>query len=210
MTTLAALVVCYLVGAIPFGLLIGRIIGGVDIRTVGSGNIGATNVSRILGKRWGYTAFALDVAKGLLPVAVVGQTLGEGAWLSGHPDALTIAAGAAAILGHIFPIYLGFKGGKGVATSCGVLAYLSPVGTAIALTAWLAMVGIWRYVSLGSITAALVFLVYIVIAEVRAEWPSPALAVFGFIVVALVIVRHRPNIQRLLAGTENKIGAKKA
>jgi glycerol-3-phosphate acyltransferase PlsY len=209
LTSIVVIAACYLVGAIPFGLLIGKIIGGVDIRQLGSGNIGATNVGRVLGRKWGALAFALDVAKGLAPVAIVGRCAGETSWLAGHPSTLTILAGAAAICGHIFPIYLKFQGGKGVATSCGVVVYLSPVGTAIALGTWLIMVAIWRYVSLGSITAAIVFMAYILITEARAGWPSPALVVFGFIMAALVILRHRSNIQRLLAGTENKIGVKR-
>lgn len=205
----AAVIACYLIGAIPFGLIIGKVVGGVDIRTVGSGNIGATNVGRVLGRTWGAIAFALDVLKGLGPVAAVGLTIGRDATSGGYPSAVTVAAAAAAICGHIFPIYLRFRGGKGVATSCGVLAYLSPMGTAIALGTWLVMVGIWRYVSLGSITAALVFVGFVVVDQARAHWPSKGMVVFGCIMAVLVIVRHRTNIQRLLAGTENKIGAKK-
>jgi len=204
-----ALIACYLIGAVPFGLIIGKVFfRGVDIRALGSGNIGATNVGRVFGRRWGVIAFALDVLKGLVPVAIVGMTIGRVSGSVGfcYPSTLTVLAGASAICGHIFPIYLGFKGGKGVATSCGVLAYLSPWGTLIALGTWLAVVTIWRYVSLGSIVAAIVFLVYILVSEQRAGWPAKAMVIFACHIAGLVIIRHRSNIQRLLAGTENKIG----
>lgn len=194
----------YLLGAVPFGLLIARM-RGVDIRKVGSGNIGATNVLRSVGKPWGYLTFALDALKGYLPAAVfpmIGKLAGTdfqslenaGLW-----------CGLAAILGHNFPVYLGFKGGKGVATSAGALLGIAPAAVGIGLVVWALLFFPFRYVSLASIGAAVAIPV--------AGWflyrgMGPTLPVALTVLGALVIWRHRSNIQRLLAGTESRIGKK--
>jgi acyl phosphate:glycerol-3-phosphate acyltransferase len=200
----------YLVGAIPFGLLIAKM-HGIDIRTIGSGNIGATNVSRALGKKWAYLCFALDVLKGLIPMLAAMIIL---------PHELTItkiwlwlAVGAAAILGHVFPVYLKFKGGKGVATSLGVVLGLWPFYTIVGLITfviWVVVVKIWRYISLGSIIGAVVFPLLLATAiciipewQFAALWPLLAAAV---VLGTILIFRHKDNIKRLLAGTEHKIG----
>jgi acyl phosphate:glycerol-3-phosphate acyltransferase len=204
------IIASYLVGAIPFGLLIAKM-HGIDIRKVGSGNIGATNVSRALGKKWGYLCFVFDTIKGLAPMLAAMVIL---------PTELTItkiwlwlAVGAAAILGHVFPVYLKFKGGKGVATSLGVVLGLWPfytVAGVITFAIWGIVVKTSRYISLGSIVGAVIFPLLLagaicVIPEWRfaALWPLLAAAVA---LGAILIIRHKDNIKRLLAGTENKIG----
>lgn len=185
----------YLIGSIPFGLLISKT-QGKDIRTMGSGNIGATNVLRCLGKPLGITCFVLDVLKGFLP-AFFFPTIGNVAPTFG------VLFGAAAILGHNFPVFLKFKGGKGVATSAGVLFGVAPLAVIIGLLTWVVVFKTSGYVSLGSIIATLMV--------VLAGWTlgygivtAIALTLLG----ALSIYRHRSNIQRLLAGTENRFQRK--
>jgi acyl phosphate:glycerol-3-phosphate acyltransferase len=193
----------YLVGAIPFGYLVGQW-RGVDIIKQGSGNIGATNVGRILGWRFGILVFALDFAKGALPAAA-GLTIGsirqtEPAVVFG------VTAGLAALVGHVFPLYLGFRGGKGVAAGAGVVAVLLPLPTVAALVAWLLVVCVWRYVSLASLIAAAVLC-----ATYFAEAPEPfqsqqlILTLFCLVAMTLVFVKHRANISRLLHGNENRL-----
>jgi acyl-phosphate glycerol 3-phosphate acyltransferase len=198
------LLAAYLIGAIPFGYLIAR--GrGVDILRQGSGNIGATNVGRILGWRFGILVFLLDFAKGALPVTVA--TWSAGALASGLPnDSLPVAAGLAAFLGHLFPIYLRFRGGKGVATGAGVVAVLLPIPAIGAIFTWVAILCLTRYVSLASLAAVSVLcaLRLAFIAEPFAR-DQCTLTVFCFVAAGLVFLRHRANIQRLLQGTENRV-----
>jgi acyl-phosphate glycerol 3-phosphate acyltransferase len=200
---LLALMACgaYLVGAVPFGYLVARS-KGVDILSHGSGNIGATNVGRILGRRYGIFVFLLDFAKGALPVALAGLLAREDL----PREWLQVTAGVAAFLGHLFPIYLGFRGGKGVATGAGVVAVLVPWPTAIAVLVWLAVVALTRYVSLASLVAAAV-LCCLRVALTPEPWsgPSAVVTVFCLVAAALVAVRHRANIGRLLGGTENRL-----
>jgi glycerol-3-phosphate acyltransferase PlsY len=207
-----AILGAYLLGSIPFGLLIAKAYGK-DLRTIGSGNIGATNVARALGKKWAYACFALDVLKGMIPMLV---TLPLATSESAQGDVvlhlLWLAVGCAAIIGHIFPIYLKFKGGKGVSTSFGVALGLWPyysVCALIAITVWIAVVLIWRYVSLASIAASVTFPLALILAivlksgwEFATLWP---LIIAATVIPLMVIVRHRENIKRLLAGTEGKI-----
>jgi len=207
-----AIVTAYLLGSIPFGLLIAKA-HGKDLRSIGSGNIGATNVSRALGRKWAYFCFVLDVLKGLIPMLVT--------MLIAEPDRvltlwLWLAVGFAAILGHIFPIYLKFKGGKGVSTSFGVALGLWPYFTVCALffaVTWVVIVLIWRYVSLASITASVTIPLALLLAiilipgwEFDNLWP---VFITAIAIPIMVIVRHRENIKRLLAGTESKIRQKK-
>ena len=203
------IVVAYLLGSVPFAFLIAKA-HGKDLRTIGSGNIGATNLARALGRKWGYICFALDVLKGFIPMAGLPA-------VAGRPDspallALWLAVGMAAILGHVLPIYLGFKGGKGVATSFGVALGLWPYFTIpglIALAVWVAVVLIWRYVSLASICGAVVFPVALLIGIMAVPaWTASALwplLIAAIAIPAMVVIRHRENIKRLLAGTESKI-----
>ncbi len=205
----------YAIGATPFGVLLARA-KGVDLRKSGSGNVGATNVGRVLGRPWGYLCFVLDVAKGLLPVLAVGAMLDVLHPLNGQlPDSarqaawLLVACGA--ICGHVFSFYLGFRGGKGVATGLGVVLGIWPYFTLpglAALTIWVALTLTTRYVSVGSIAAAAAFVPLVIAHCLLRRWP-PAdlwpLLLFASAMVALIIVRHRTNISRLLHGTENKI-----
>jgi glycerol-3-phosphate acyltransferase PlsY len=188
--------VSYLIGSIPFGLLIAKS-KGKDIRAMGSGNIGATNVLRCLGKPTGITCFALDVLKGFLP-AFFFPTLTEGG------EGFGILFGIAAILGHNFPIFLKFKGGKGIATSAGVLLGVAPLAVLIGLVVWTVVFFTSGYVSLGSIVAA--------VAVVATGWStgySLLVAIALTLLGALAIWRHRANIQRLINGTESKFERKK-
>jgi glycerol-3-phosphate acyltransferase PlsY len=203
-----AIIAAYLLGSIPFGLLIAKA-HGKDLRSIGSGNIGATNVSRALGRKWAYSCFVLDVLKGLIPMLVT--------MLIAEPDSvrtlwLWLAVGCSAILGHIFPIYLKFKGGKGVATSFGVALGLWPYYTMCVLLAaavWVVVVLIWRYVSLASIAASVTFpLVFIAAVIFMPGWNFVSLwpvLITAVAIPIMVIIRHRENIKRLLAGTESKI-----
>ncbi len=210
----AAVVLAYLIGAIPFGLLIGRA-HGIDIRHAGSGNIGATNLGRVLGSRaWGLGCFALDMAKGLGPVLGAGLAFG---WIGGGALGPTDAArwlivGAGAILGHVFPVYLGFKGGKGVATSFGAVLGVWPYLTLPAvgaLVTWLLFIGALGYVGLASVIAALCLPGYFLLGAVATGWPLadlwPIAAVSGAMAL-LVVVRHRGNLARTWRGTEPRLG----
>jgi len=207
----------YLLGSIPFGLIIAKA-HGKDLRSIGSGNIGATNVARALGRKWAYACFALDVLKGTIPMLVT-MPLATSKSAQGKEVVLLLlwlAVGCAAIVGHIFPIYLKFKGGKGVSTSFGVALGLWPYYTICALTAiavWAAVVSIWRYVSLASIAASVAFPLALILAiafrpgwEFSILWP---LVIAATAIPLMVIIRHRENIKKLLAGTENKIRQKK-
>jgi glycerol-3-phosphate acyltransferase PlsY len=205
--TVLVSVAAYLIGGIPFGYLVARA-RGVDILHQGSGNIGATNVSRVLGRRFGLLVFVLDFAKGALPAAggLWAATLTEPAWGPIPPQVLGVAAGLAAFLGHVFPVYLRFRGGKGVATGAGVVAVLLPGPALGALLVWLAVVCASRYVSLASISAAaaLCFLHLALGDEPLTPLHLP-LTAFCFLAAALVIFRHRANVTRLLQGNENRL-----
>ena len=202
-------VAAYLLGSVPFGLLIAKA-HGKDLRAIGSGNIGATNVSRALGKKWGYFCFLLDVLKGLIPMLAAGKVIHSE---PGNIElSMWLAVGCAAILGHIFPVYIGFKGGKGVATSFGVALGLWPYFTicsVIAFVIWAGVVLVWRYVSLASIAASVAFPSMLFLAIVLTPgwaianlWP---LLIAAIVIPVVVILLHKENIKRLIAGTENKI-----
>ena len=188
----------YLLGSIPFGYLLVRAMGGGDIRRVGSGNIGATNVARTSGWSVGVATLLLDAAKGFLAV-----------WLTEHFTGGNIRfmmyAGLAAILGHVFPVWLKFAGGKGVATALGVFLAICWPATAAAALLFVLVVLFWRYVSLASISAAaaLPLFVYTLYAPLHA--PPTAISVSTLVAAAVVIVKHRNNIERLVRGTEPRI-----
>ena len=209
------IIVAYLLGSIPFGLVIAKT-HGKDLRTIGSGNIGATNVARALGRKWAYICFILDVLKGLIPMlaAMFITKMASPAQASAQSFflALWLAVGCAAILGHIFPIYLKFKGGKGVATSFGVALGLWPYYTICALVAvaiWVLVVLLWRYISLASITASIAFPLVLALAiALSPGWDLADLWLLLIVSAAIpliVIIRHQQNIKRLLTGTENKL-----
>ncbi|OGB88926.1 acyl-phosphate glycerol 3-phosphate acyltransferase [candidate division WOR-1 bacterium RIFCSPHIGHO2_01_FULL_53_15] len=184
----------YLLGAIPFGLLIGKILK-VDLRKAGSGNIGATNVLRTMGIVPGSAVLALDLLKGTGAVMI-------GRWFSGDP-VIIVFCGLAAVIGHSFSVYLGFKGGKGAATGLGVLLGVAPDIFLFAVLIFLATVALTRHVSVGSmLTAVAVFAAFITLGR-----PQPYTAAAG-LVAAIIFLRHRPNIKRLVAGTEPRLGEK--
>ena len=197
-----ALVAAYFVGSIPFSLLIGRWVGGIDLRQHGSRNVGATNVARTLGLKWGLLALALDALKGLTPVLFFPELfLGAEQSLLGH---LRVGCGLAAICGHMFPCWLGFRGGKGVATALGVVAVLAPWATLAAFCAFAVTFAASRIVSLSSILASLAFPIA-EFALLRGDAFSSAnwsLSVFSLAVPALIIFRHRSNLVRLTRGEE--------
>jgi glycerol-3-phosphate acyltransferase PlsY len=207
MTPLPLVLASYLVGSIPFGYLVARW-RGYDILHEGSGNIGATNVGRVLGPRFGLLVFVLDFAKGAVPVlAAFWLASPEAATGSANVprEALGIAAGLAAFLGHLFPVYLRFHGGKGVATGAGVVAVLLPVPTLVALLIWVVIFSASRYVSLASLTAAATLcLVRLCIVDRPLAPANRLLTLFCFVAMALVFIRHRANIRRLLHGNENR------
>jgi glycerol-3-phosphate acyltransferase PlsY len=202
--------ISYLIGSISFALVIAKA-HGIDLRAIGSGNLGATNLSRACGKKWAYICFLLDVLKGFVPTFAAKFFI-----VSGIADsttlALWLAVGVAAILGHIFPFYLKFKGGKGVATSFGVVLGIWPYYTIpglIVFVLWSAIVLIWRYISLGSCFAAAVFpFIMIALIAVLKDWYFSVLwplILAAAILCSLVIFLHRANIKRLLSGTEHEV-----
>lgn len=182
----------YLIGSIPFGLVLGKV-AGVDVRAAGSGNIGATNVARLVGKKLGALTLICDALKGILPMLVAGWLLPNG---SGRALWVPLCGGAA-FLGHLYPLYLKFKGGKGVATALGIFLYLAPVAALIDLLIFVGVVYNWGYVSLGSLTAALLMpgLVWLLTGSL-----SNSLLAFG--VGVLIWVQHRENIERLMKHEE--------
>ena len=192
MNFLGVAIAAYLIGSIPCGLILGKLIWKKDLRRFGSHNIGATNAWRVLGSRAGALVFICDFLKGQLGVLI-------GGCLIGTPGAMVLG-GVFAMLGHIFPLFLGFRGGKGVATGLGAIAALMPKVTLIIFVVWLALVLLTRYVSVGSIVAAL-------LAPVLAAFFHEPAVYFSFALVAAVAIvwSHRENIQRLKAGRENKV-----
>ncbi|HAL92647.1 MAG TPA: acyl-phosphate glycerol 3-phosphate acyltransferase [Verrucomicrobia bacterium] len=188
----------YLMGSIPNGLLLARL-KGIDLQKVGSGNIGATNVFRCVGKGWGIAAFVLDAVKGFVPAFCFPMLV------SGAPNWLGLACGAAAVAGHNWPVWLKFKGGKGVSTSAGMLLGIAPAAVGIGFAVFAVTVLATRWVSLGSILAALaVPAAYLAMNGAENRLLAGALIAMG----ALVVFKHRSNIRRLLSGTEPKITGK--
>lgn len=189
----------YLVGAIPTSYLTVRLVKGQDLRTIGSGNLGATNLYRVLGWRYAIPVGVFDVLKGALPVMVFAPRAGGG-------DPVALLLGGAAVIGHVFPVFLKFRGGKGVATGAGVVLGLAPWAFVVALATWALVVKASGYVSLGSIVAAVILppAVYLLHPERR------QLVALFLVLATLIIVLHRKNIGRLLAGTEDRFGRRTA
>ena len=186
----------YFLGSIPTGVVLTKAFSKVDIRTQGSKNIGATNVYRTAGKKLGVLALLGDILKGVIPVVLARGTLESHFWIG--------AVALVAFLGHLYPIFLKFKGGKGVATGLGIFLALSPLPTGLAAIVFVLVVFKWRYISLGSLTAAAAFVVFLTLLD-----PHKIYIPFAFIVAALIFYRHRENLERLMAGRENKFGVKK-
>ena len=207
MITLGVMLVgSYLLGSMPFGYLVGRF-GGIDIRKVGSGNVGATNVVRVLGKRYGYPVFALDVLKGFGAVQMSMQMASGGASGWDSPEVFGIAAAISCVIGHSYPIWLKFKGGKGVATSAGALFALTPMAAASGVAIWIVIFCVTRYVSVASVIAATVLPFVILAISWRSEM-SKAIFFFSVCVAAIVIWRHRSNLSRLMRGIEPRFNRK--
>src|SRR5215471_8795539 len=207
MVTLAVVLAgSYLLGSIPFGYLIGRI-AGVDVRETGSGNVGATNVVRVLGKRYGYPVFVLDFLKGFgaVKIAMLLATAPSPDWNS--PEMLGIIAAVSSVVGHSYPPWLKFEGGKGVATSAGALFALTAIGGLIGLGIWVVIFWLTRYVSVASVTAALLLPLVILVISWRNQ-SAKAIFYFSACVAAFVIWRHRSNLCRLMHGTEPRFTRK--
>ncbi len=194
-STIGALAVlfAYLIGGIPFGLIFFRAAGGGDIRRVGSGNIGATNVARAGGWAAGVLTLAFDAAKGSVSVFVALAATGEAAWAA--------SAGLGAVAGHCFPVYLRFRGGKGVATGCGAFAVLDPAAMSAALGVFLLAVALTRMVSAGSVLAALTFPVAMIVLG-----GDPAPALWAAAAGLLIVGRHLENLKRIARGVERRLG----
>lgn len=194
----------YLLGSIPFGLLIVKALGGPDIRAIGSGNIGAANVTRHAGNFAGILTLLLDAGKGYLAV-----------WLAGHFSHGSIRwmmlAAVCAVIGHMFPVWLHFKGGKGVATGLGVFLPICWQAVAAAVVLWLLIVIFWRYSSLGSISAAVTLPVFVYLLYAPGHAPPEYVTIGTVVLSLLVLIKHRPNIARLVAGEEPRLnfGGKK-
>lgn len=207
------IIAAYLLGSVPFAMIIAKAYGK-DLRKIGSGNIGATNLSRAVGKKWAYFCFVLDTTKGLVPMLIVSKII------SLPPTQtellLSLVVGCAAVAGHIFPIYIKFKGGKGVATSFGVALGLWPYYTIcalIALICWISSVLIWRYISLASIIAAISFPIALTTITILNKtwqfqnlWP---LFIASIIIPLMVIIKHHENVIRIIKGKEHKVFSKK-
>lgn len=200
---ISLLIAAYLLGSIPTSFILGKLIKGVDIRLHGSGNVGATNALRVLGTKYGVLALILDALKGVVPILAARAVFAE------PSDLYLIFVGLFAILGHIFTIFLRFKGGKGVATSAGVFAALMPTAVIFALLVFIIAVAISRYVSLGSILAALTLLLVSLIRNIKLGFAELELMIFVALIALFIIYKHRSNIKRLVNGNENKISFKK-
>ncbi len=206
------LLASYLVGAIPSSLWAGRIYKNIDIREYGSGNAGATNTFRVLGWKAGVIVLIVDFAKGLFAAAVISQL----AWQIGggpvspavwDPDSfLRIVCGAAAVFGHMFPVYASFEGGKGAATAAGMLYGIEPLSISIAVAVFLTVILLTRYVSLGSISGAIIYPISQFVLIRWFDWPiDSSVVIFTLILAAAIIAKHHGNIRRLINGTENRI-----
>lgn len=198
----------YLIGSIPFGYVVGKVFGRIDIREHGSRNIGATNVGRVMGAKWGLFVLLLDLVKGLLPVGGLARVM----LAPDDPNLVhwQVAAGVATILGHMFPCWLGFRGGKGVATSLGVVVCLAPWATAVAFATFAVTFGVTRIVSLASILASLAFALIELGSRSATLFSANqwSLTAFSILVPLLIVVRHRSNIGRLWRGEEPRFRAK--
>jgi len=202
---LAGLVILgYLIGAIPFGVIVSKLARGIDVREHGSGSMGMTNVMRTVGKRAGAAVFIADVLKGAGAVAlawpIIGSTSDTFVWGCA-------AGGVAAVIGHSWPVYIGFRGGRGIATGFGALLVICWPVALISLAVFAIVVSIYRYVSLGSILAATTMLLSMIPFVIYDKEPVASI-VFASVVAAIVIFRHRGNIKRLRSGTESKVGHK--
>jgi glycerol-3-phosphate acyltransferase PlsY len=196
---IAGVVAAYLVGSVPFAYLAGRVLRGVDVRAIGSGNVGGTNVMRVAGKGWGALVIALDLGKGLAGAGLIGGLF----YRDGMPvsaELFRVICGAMAVVGHNWPAWLGFRGGKGVATSVGVFFAVTPIPAACALGTWCVVLAVSRIVSISSMVAALSLTGWNLLFRRPVEY-----TVAGAALAVLIVVQHRSNIRRLLSGSESKM-----
>lgn len=200
MTPALLVLAAYLVGAIPASYIAGRLARGIDLREHGSGNLGATNAFRVLGAKVAAPVVVFDILKGTLPVVAFSQWDGSGDWR------WELAYGAAAIIGHVFPVYMRFRGGKGVATSAGVFLALAPEAVGLGLLTWLIVLKLTRMVSAGSIAAGVAVGVLLGL-NVPAE--RLEVRILGGLIVAFIIFAHRANVGRIMRGEEHRFGMKK-
>ena len=196
MAALPWLVASYLLGAVPTSYLAGRLFRGIDLREHGSRNLGATNLYRVLGWRYAVPVGLLDAAKGLVPVLVFAPRVSSS-------ELFALICGLVAVVGHVFSVFVGFKGGKGVATAAGVMLGLTPAALGVAVLVWVALVYLTGYVSVGSMAAAAIFPLAVYLLEPP---DRPAMLWLDIAVAAAIVWLHRGNIQRLLKGTENRFG----
>jgi acyl phosphate:glycerol-3-phosphate acyltransferase len=197
------IIASYILGSVPTAYIFGKFFKKIDIRDFGSGNVGATNALRVLGIKMGIVTLLIDILKGVAAVLLCKFILPESS------DLMMIACGLAAIVGHIFTVFLKFKGGKGVATSAGVFAAICPIPFVITILVFVILVWITKYVSLGSIIGALVLFVSELIINLNNSFAELEKLVFVFIIALFIIIKHKANIKRLIAGSENKISFKK-
>lgn len=191
-----AIIAAYLIGSIPTGLVFGKLLKGIDIRDYGSGNIGATNVFRVIGKIPGIIVLIIDILKGFAPVLMIPHLVN----VPVSKGLFSVLIGAAAISGHNWTVFSRFKGGKGVATGAGVFLALNPIAVGITLALFFVLVALTKYISLGSVCSAVILPVLLMLFKSPLEY-----ILFGLIMSLIVIWRHKENIKRLLRGTENKI-----
>jgi glycerol-3-phosphate acyltransferase PlsY len=196
MVALPWLIASYLLGAVPTSYLAARLFRGIDLREHGSRNLGATNLYRVLGWRYAVPVGLLDAAKGLVPVLVFAPRVSSS-------ELFALICGLVAVVGHVFSVFVGFKGGKGVATAAGVMLGLTPAALGVAVLVWAALVYLTGYVSVGSIAAAAIFPLAVYVLEPPDQ---PAMLWLDVAVAAAIVWLHRANIQRLLRGTENRFG----
>jgi acyl phosphate:glycerol-3-phosphate acyltransferase len=200
MAALPWLVASYLLGAVPTSYLAGRLFRGIDLRQHGSRNLGATNLYRVLGWRYAIPVGLLDAAKGLVPVLVFAPRVSSS-------ELFALVCGLLAVLGHVFSVFVGFRGGKGVATAAGVMLGLTPAALGVAALVWALLVYLTGYVSVGSIAAAVIFPLAVYLIEPP---DRPAILWLDVAVAAAIVWLHRANIKRLLKGTENRFGRRAA
>ena len=196
MAALPWLIASYLLGAVPTSYLAARLFRGIDLREHGSRNLGATNLYRVLGWRYAVPVGLLDAAKGLVPVLVFAPRVSSS-------ELFALICGLVAVVGHVFSVFVGFKGGKGVATAAGVMLGLTPAALGVAVLVWAALVYLTGYVSVGSIAAAAIFPLAVYLLEPPDQ---PAMLWLDIAVAAAIVWFHRGNIQRLVKGTENRFG----
>lgn len=217
LSTLTVLFISYILGSVPSAIWVGKTFKGVDVREHGSGNAGTTNTFRVLGVRYGITVFILDFMKGFVPsfwLSMIAFDLFSGPLAPPNWDVeafLKIFCGVIAVVGHMFPIFANFKGGKGVATACGMLFGIEPVSIGIAFAVFGIIVITTKYVSLGSVLSTSMYPINLMVLKFGFGWDiDGSILVFGILVASGIVYKHKSNIQRLLAGTESKVGKKKS